>query len=100
MAYKWVCPLAGTAGHGTEAGYSMGGFLSHASRCALANTAAAERGMAVDLKVSTRGVQTEDEFFAAAAAKLAQSAPVQPTAAGEEVTVVLADGTRIIGRKA
>ena len=92
MAYRIVCPTfaAGVTGHGTDIGYSVGGALSHASRCPAMNALMAERDIDVDLKVSTRGVQTEDEFFAAAAQKFARvtSAPVAPAPAAENVRII------------
>ena len=94
MAYRIVCPLftadPTVTGHGSATGYSVGGALSHASRCAEMNSIMADRGLAIDLKLSTRGVQSEDEFFAAAAAKLSRitSAPVAPAAAAENVVII------------
>jgi hypothetical protein len=86
------CPESETneTGHGDSLGYSVGGALSHASRCATMNAIMAARNVNIPLTVAgRRGVETEDEFFAAAAAKYAslQSQPAQPVQAAETIEV-------------
>ena len=95
MALRKVCPVLvadpTVTGHGTDAGYSNGGWVSHAERCEAANADLAGHGVTIDLKTTgRRGIETEEDFYAAAAAKAAQSAPVEPAQAAENV--VLIDG--------
>jgi hypothetical protein len=94
MAFTIVCPVftadESVRGHGTATGYTVGGALSHATRCASMGDIMRERGVAVETRAtSTRGIATEDEFFQAAARKLAQvtSAP-EPAAQAAETVII------------
>lgn len=94
MAFRLVCPAFGpdVIGHGTAAGYSAGGAYDHATRCATMGDLLRSRDIDVDTRAARRGIETEDDFFAAIVAKsAAKSEPVAASAA-EPVETVTIDG--------